>query len=103
MAYNIVLTTAEDIVAVVDAVVAKGHDVNIDFISEFTGIATEAQVTKALDMAIELKMVVREASGNYSVDSFLAKKLSRDYNKEKTLGGSLWKTKICSRKRKSLP
>lgn len=75
MAYNIVLTTAEDIVAVVDAVVAKGHDVNIDFISEFTGIATEAQVTKALDMAIELKMVVSEASGNYSVDSFLAKKL----------------------------
>lgn len=75
MAYNIVLTTAEDIVAVVDAVVAKGHDVTIDFISEFTGIATEAQVTKALEMAIELKMVVREVSGNYSVDSFLAKKL----------------------------
>lgn len=75
MAYNIVLTTAEDIVAVVDAVVAKGHDVNIDFISEFTGIATEDQVTKALDMAVELKMVVDESYGNYSVDSFLAKKL----------------------------
>lgn len=75
MAHNIVLTTAEDIVAVVDAVVAKGHEANIDFISEFTGIATGDQVTKALDMAVELKMVVCESSGNYSVDSFLAKKL----------------------------
>ena len=75
MAYNIVLTTAEDIVAVVDAVVAKGHEANIDFISEFTGIATGDQVNKALDMAVELKMVVCESSGNYYVDSFLAKKL----------------------------
>ena len=75
MAYNIVLTTAEDIVAVVDAVVAKGHDANIDFITEFTGIATGDQVTKALCMAVELKMIVCESSGIYSVDSFLAKKL----------------------------
>lgn len=75
MAHNIVLTTAEDIVAVVDAVVAKGQEVNVDFISEFTGIATGDQVTKALDMAVELKMVVCEVSGNYSVNSFLAKKL----------------------------
>lgn len=75
MAYNIVLTTAEDIVAVVDAVVAKGHEANIDFITEFTGIATGDQVTKALGMAVELKMIVCESSGNYSVDSFLAKKL----------------------------
>ncbi len=75
MAHNIVLTTAEDIVAVVDAVVAKGNQANIDFISKFTGIATETQVTKALDMAVELGMIAKETSGNYFVDSFLAKKL----------------------------
>lgn len=39
MSYNIVLTTAEDIVAVVDAVIAKGSEAAKDFIAEFTGIA----------------------------------------------------------------
>lgn len=76
MAYNIVLTTAEDIVAVVDAVVAKGHDVDVNFISEFTGIATDDQVDKALNMAIELDMVTHDSlTGCYNVNSFLAKKL----------------------------
>ena len=41
MSYNIVLTTAEDIVAVVDAIVAKGSPVEKAFILDFTGIATE--------------------------------------------------------------
>lgn len=76
MAYNIVLTTAEDIVAVVDAIVAKGHDVDKNFVTEFTGIATDDQVNKALEMAMELGMASFDASSNcYSVDSFLAKKL----------------------------
>lgn len=40
MSYNIVLTTAEDIVAVVDAVIAKGSEAAKDFIAEFTGIVS---------------------------------------------------------------
>ena len=76
MAYNIVLTTAEDIVAVVDAIVAKGHDVDINFISEFTGIATDDQVNKALSMAMELDMVTHDALTDcYEVNSYLAKRL----------------------------
>ena len=76
MAYNIVLTTAEDIVAVVDAIVAKGQNVDTGFISEFTGIATDDQVNKALDMAIELGMITCDSTtGYYSVSSYLAKKL----------------------------
>ena len=34
MSYNIVLTTAEDIVAVVDAIVAKGEGVTKNFVSK---------------------------------------------------------------------
>ena len=56
MSYNIVLTTAEDIVAVVDAVIAKGSEAAKDFIAEFTGIATDDQVLKALQMACELQL-----------------------------------------------
>lgn len=58
MSYNIVLTTAEDIVAVVDAVIAKGSEAAKDFIAEFTGIATDDQVLKALQMACELQLIV---------------------------------------------
>lgn len=76
MAYNIVLTTAEDIVAVVDAVVAKGSGANSDYIADFTGIATEDQVNKALCMAVELEMLVLdESSGCYTVNSYLAERL----------------------------
>ena len=58
MSYNIVLTTAEDIVAVVDAVIAKGSEAAKDFIAEFTGIATDDQVLKALQMACELQSTI---------------------------------------------
>ena len=76
MAYNIVLTTAEDIVAVVDAVVAKGKNASVDYITEFTGIATGEQVDKALCMARELGMLVLDnASGCYMVNSYLAERL----------------------------
>ena len=57
MSYNIVLTTAEDIVAVVDAVIAKGTEAEKEFIAEFTGIATDDQVIKALQMACELETI----------------------------------------------
>ena len=76
MSYNIVLTTAEDIVAVVDAIVAKGSPVEKAFILDFTGIATEDQVLKALHMASELGLVLfNNTMGLYQVNSFLAKKL----------------------------
>lgn len=76
MSYNIVLTTAEDIVAVVDAVIAKGTEAEKEFIAEFTGIATDDQVIKALQMACELQLIVFDSSrGCYGTPSFLAKKL----------------------------
>lgn len=75
MSYNIVLTTAEDIVAVVDAVIAKGSEAAKDFIAEFTGIATDDQVLKALQMACELQLIVFDSSrGCYGSPSFLARK-----------------------------
>lgn len=76
MNYNIVLTTAEDIVAVVDAVVAKGVNATKDFITEFTGIATDDQVIKAIHMACELQLIQYDSSNNcYNPQSFLARKL----------------------------
>ena len=64
MNYNIVLTTAEDIVSVVDAVVAKGSYAKKDFIVNFTGIATDDQVSKALQMAIELHLLNYDAQND---------------------------------------
>lgn len=76
MSYNIVLTTAEDIVAVVDAVVAKGSRCERGFIEEFTGIATDDQVTKAISMAIELQLLEQDTdTREYWVKAFLARKL----------------------------
>lgn len=76
MSYNIVLTTAEDIVAVVDAVIAKGSDITKEFVADFTGIATDDQVNKALKMACELQMISFDnVTGLYSSPSFLAQKL----------------------------
>ena len=76
MGYNIVLTTAEDIVAVVDAVVAKDVGVDVSFVSEFSGIATLDQAQKALNMAKELGLVSEDSSNHtYSESSFLATKL----------------------------
>ena len=60
MSYNIVLTTAEDIVAVVDAIVAKGEGVTKNFVSKFTGIATDEQVDKAIKMSMELQQSLWE-------------------------------------------
>ena len=55
MSYNIVLTTAEEVVAVVDAVVAKGSEASKEFVSEFTGIATDDQVQKELQMVSDIQ------------------------------------------------
>ena len=61
MANNIVLTTAEDIVGVVDAVLAKNENCNLTFISEFADIS-ESQAQNALDMAIELGLISQDAN-----------------------------------------
>lgn len=74
--HNIVLTTAEDIVSVVDAVVAKGQNATKGFISDFTGIATDDQVNKAIQMAIELRLIYHdEAADTYGIQLFLARNL----------------------------
>lgn len=76
MNYNIVLTTAEDVFAVVDAVVAKGSNVKKDFIIDFTGIATDDQVTKAIEMAMQLQLIEYSCEDDcYETKSFLAKQL----------------------------
>ncbi len=76
MNYNVVLTTAEDIVAVVDAVVAKGNGATIDFVADFTGIATNDQVMKALQMSVELDLLsYNNNTSCYETKSFLARKL----------------------------
>lgn len=76
MAYNIVLTTAEDIVAVVDAVVARGKSAGVDYIAEFTEIATGDQVDKAIHMAVELGMLIPDDTSEcYTVNSYLAERL----------------------------
>ena len=76
MSYNIVLTTAEDIVSVVDAIIAKGTEATKEFIAEFTGIATDDQVSKALQMACELELIMYDSTRDcYHTPSFLSKKL----------------------------
>lgn len=83
MSFNIVLTTAEDIVAVVDAVCAKGGKADRDFIAQFTGIATDDQVQKATYMATELRLLKYNSDdGTYSTDLFLANKLVMAKNDE---------------------
>lgn len=73
MGYNIVLTTAEDIVSVVDAIVAKGQNADKSYISDYTGIATEEQVTKALIMALDLNLIAfNDSTSTYYANSFLA-------------------------------
>lgn len=74
--YNIVLTTAEDIVSVVDAVVAKGQKATKGFISDFTGIATSDQVDKAIQMAMELRLISHDqTTDTYGIQLFLARNL----------------------------
>lgn len=76
MANNIVLTTAEDIVAVVDAVVAKGSQCKKTFIEEFTGIATDDQVSKAISMAMDLQLIEYDSGSDaYLLKSYLVRKL----------------------------
>ena len=73
MPYDIVLTTAEDIVGVVDAVLAKPDECTKEFVCEFADI-TDLQVENALHMAEELNLISFDVdTGYYRSDSFLAR------------------------------
>ncbi len=75
MKYNIVLTTAEDIVSVVDAVLARSEKCDLIFISKFADIS-ELQAKNALDMAIEMGLLTMDQDGIcYKSESLLARLL----------------------------
>lgn len=74
MSYNIVLTTAEDIVGVVDAVLAKMEVSDLSFVSEFADISIN-QAKNALDMAVEMKLIDTDDCGEYYSNSLLARLL----------------------------
>jgi hypothetical protein len=77
MGYNIVLTTADDIVSVVDSVNAMGGAASLDFVLKFTGIATQSQAINALDMAKDMSLLhFDSAHGTYSTSSPLARLLA---------------------------
>lgn len=62
--------TAEQIAAVVSAVVAK-QNCQEDFVEKFTELP-EAQVKKALDLAVDLRLLTVRAARKYSIDSPIA-------------------------------
>lgn len=72
MSYNIVFSTAEDIVGVVDAILAKPENCSKDYICEFADISM-TQAENALLMAKELNLISLKANGTYESDSFLAR------------------------------
>ena len=77
MSFNIVLTTADDIVSVIDSVNAQGGAVSIDFIIKFTGIASKNQATNALIMAIDMGLLSFDSSQDtYAIASPLARLLA---------------------------
>ena len=82
MSYDIIFAPAEDIVGVVDAILAKPLECSEDFISEFADIST-TQTANALHMASQLGLVGKDiATGFYTSNSFLARLIvsSRDDN-----------------------
>lgn len=72
MPYNIVISTAEDIVGVVDAVLAKPENCSRDYISEFADLST-TQTDNALLMAQELNLINSNPDGTFGSESFLAR------------------------------
>lgn len=82
MPYDIIFAPAEDIVGVVDAILAKPVECIKSFISEFADISL-AQTDNALYMAEQLGLVYCDSvTGFYSSKSFLARLIvsSRDDN-----------------------
>ena len=72
MPYNIVFTTAEDIVGVVDAILAIPGNCTKDYISDFADISS-VQTDNALLMAKEFNLVKSRQDGTYYSDSYLAR------------------------------
>ena len=73
MPYNIVFSPAEDIVGVVDAVLAKTGECTKDFIGEFADIS-EIQTDNALTMAEQFGLVKFDmVTSFYTSESYLAK------------------------------
>lgn len=82
MLFEIVLTTAEDVVAVVDAVHAKPCDCSKEFVCEFTDL-TENQAENALHMAEQLSLISFDrATSQYVGKSFLARLMISANNSE---------------------
>jgi hypothetical protein len=82
MPYSIIFAPAEDIVGVVDAILAKPVECTKEFISEFADISI-AQTENALHMAGELGLVAHDSTTNfYTSHSYLARLIvsSRDDN-----------------------
>lgn len=71
MPYNIVFTTAEDIVGVVDAILAKPDNCTKEYISDFADISS-VQTDNALLMAQELNLI-SSRDDTYFSNSFLAR------------------------------
>lgn len=71
MSYNIVQTTAEDIISVVDAVLAKNEVCDKKFVSEFSDISIP-QAENALKMAVEMGLIQEKETDIFSSSSHLA-------------------------------
>lgn len=72
MPYNIVFSTAEDIVGVVDAILAKPEICSKEYISDFADLST-IQTDNALLMAQDLDLISKNPDGTFSSHSFLAR------------------------------
>lgn len=78
MPHEITLTTAEDIIGVTDAVLAKNENSDVDFICIFADIS-EHQAGNALRMAKELNLIDYDQD-TYSSNSFLGRLLVSSRN-----------------------
>ena len=70
MSYNIVFSTAEDIVGVVDAILAKPKNCSKDYICEFADISV-MQAENALLMAQELNLISLNSNGTVLPDLWI--------------------------------
>jgi hypothetical protein len=80
--YDIIFAPAEDIIGVIDAILAKPAECTEEFIGEFADISL-AQASNALSMAEQLGLVKKNnTTGHFLSNSFLARLIisSRDDN-----------------------
>ncbi len=73
MPFNVVQTTAEDLIGVLDAVLAKPLECTKEYVCEFADIST-SQAENALQMAREMNLIELEpATSFFSSSSYLAR------------------------------